>query len=71
MKQSLDDLVFNAIKREIEEIYPEEINGMTNEEIIDLINYIAEGFPDFIKDEIGYYHVDKDDDDPMARCNKD
>ena len=58
MTKTLNKLVFDVIKKEIEEVFPEEIKGMTNNNISDLVNYIAEGFPDFIKDEINYYFID-------------
>ncbi len=57
--KSIDDLVFEAIRREIVEIFPEEVKGKSKKEIDEMANYIAVDFYDFVKDGINYYFTDK------------
>lgn len=61
-KKSIDDMVFEAVRREIVEIFPEKVEGKTKDEIDKIAEYVAEGFYDFIKDEISDYFADSEDD---------
>lgn len=52
MTEDLDELIFNAIEKEIEKDFPEKIEKMTNDDILYLVLYISKGFPDFVKNEM-------------------
>lgn len=64
MTRNLDKLVRKVIESVIkQEIFPEKMKRMTKDDISDLINYVAEDFYEFIKDEMQHYFIDKKEED--------